>query len=141
MERDELLVERFPILQREKQIQFLLIHHLIPASITPGFHGSMANLSPLLSASLLGSSLFLSLLPFLLRLLSIHQHSYLPVCCKGKWKFCRSGSALLLSFQVLAPGACNSSLHPPLYLYGFSINLKLFLKIIIFGINSTETWT
>lgn len=58
-ERDELLVGRFPVLPREKQIQFLFIRFLIPASITPGFLGSMANLSPLFSAFLLW---FLSLL-------------------------------------------------------------------------------
>lgn len=51
-ERKELLVGRFPILPREKQIQFLFIHLLVPASMPPGFLESMANLSPLLSSSL-----------------------------------------------------------------------------------------
>lgn len=59
-ERNELLVGRFPIFPREKQIQFLFIRLPVQASIHSGFLGSMANLSPLLSASLVWSLLELA---------------------------------------------------------------------------------
>lgn len=125
-EMDELLVERFPIL-REKQILFLVIYFLIPVSITPGswFNGKSESFAVSFFVLVLVST-WACFHCCCWEPPSIHQHSWLPVCCKGKLRFCHSGSASLLPFQGLPPEACGSFLHPPLYPHGFSPNLKLF---------------
>lgn len=56
---------------------------------------------------------------------SINHHSWLTLYCKGKLRFCCSGSVSLILFQGLPPGTCSPSFYPPLYPHGLSSNLKL----------------